>query len=140
MISALEGLTPLQWQQRLYTDGACWTIQETLAHFVSSERGFYSLISDILSGGQGAPEDFDINQYNERKVAALAGLSPAELLSQYAAQRKETCKLVSSMSPSDLARTGRHPFLGLAPVEDMVKLIYRHNQIHLRDIRKALQG
>jgi hypothetical protein len=110
-----------------------------LAHFVASERGFYSLISDILSGGNGAPEDFRLNEYNERKVDELAAASTAELLSLYTAQRQKTCELVSGMSELDLLRTGRHPFLGVAPVEEMVKLIYRHNQIHLRDIRRLLK-
>ncbi len=137
--STLSSLSPEQWEQALYTDGACWTVRQVLAHFVASERGFYSLISDILAGGSGAPEDFRLNEYNERKVDELAGASPAELLSLYTAQRQKTCELVSGMCPEDLLRTGRHPFLGVAPVEDMLKLIYRHNQIHLRDIRRLLK-
>jgi hypothetical protein len=73
-------------------------------------------------------------------VDEMAGLSPGELLSQYTIQRKKICQLVSSMSADDLQRTGRHPFLGVTQVEEMVKLIYRHNQIHLRDIRKILHN
>jgi hypothetical protein len=38
----------------------------------------------------------------------------------------------------DLAKQGRHPFLGTASLSDMIKLMYMHNQIHIRDIRRML--
>ena len=54
-------LTPDQWNLTLYTDVACWTIRQLLAHFVATEKAFSQLIEDILKGGSRAPEDFDIN-------------------------------------------------------------------------------
>ncbi len=38
--------------------------------------------------------------------------------------------MVASISQADLTEEGRHPYLGVAPLTDMIKLIYRHNQIH----------
>jgi hypothetical protein len=35
-----------------------------------------------------------------------------------------------------LLHQGRHPFLGRAPLSEIIKIIYRHNQIHLREIRQ----
>jgi hypothetical protein len=43
------------------------------------------------------------------------------------------------MQPADLANTGRHPFLGWVAVEDIIKMLYRHDQIHLRDLRRLLK-
>jgi hypothetical protein len=42
------------------------------------------------------------------------------------------------MSPDDLVRQGRHPWFGETEIGEMLKLIHRHNQLHQRDIRKAL--
>jgi len=47
---------------------------------------------------------------------------------------------VQKMQESDLERKGRHPFLGITTLEEMLKLIYRHTMIHQRDIRRALEA
>lgn len=133
-----QDLKSSQWDQQLYTEGSCWSIRLVLAHFVSSEASFFKLFENVLAGGQGAPEGFDIDAYNERKVDQLREMTPTDLLNRFAELRQESAMLVARMSPEDLSRTGRHPFLGVTRLEDMIKLLYRHNQIHLRDIRKVL--
>lgn len=133
-----ENLSPEQWQTVVYMESSHWTIRQVLAHFVSSEVSFNRLLENILAGGAGTPEDFDIDVYNERKVAQLRNSTVDELLRQYRQARQSNVTLVSSLSPQDLTRQGRHPFLGVAPLTDMIKLIYRHNQIHLRDVRRLL--
>ncbi len=133
-----ENLSPEQWQTEVYTEGTHWTIRQVLAHFVSSEVSFNRLLENVLAGGSGTPEDFDLDVYNERKVAQLNNSTIDELLRQYGQARQSNVTLVSGLSPEDLSRQGRHPFLGVAPLTDMIKLIYRHNQIHLRDVRRLL--
>jgi hypothetical protein len=133
-----ENLSPEQWQTEVYTEGTHWTIRQVLAHFVSSEVSFNRLLENVLAGGSGTPEDFDLDAYNERKVAQLRDSTVDELLRQYDQARQSNVALVSGLSPEDLTRQGRHPFLGVAPLTDMIKLIYRHNQIHLRDVRRLL--
>jgi hypothetical protein len=119
---------------------AGWRVRQVLAHFVSSEASFLRLIGDILTGGSGAPEDFDIDRFNRRKVADLASQTPAELLAQFAEHRQSTVELVSCLVQEDLKKTGRHPYLGVVPLTDTIKMIYRHNQIHLRDLRRVLRS
>lgn len=131
-------LTQEQWALTIYSDGSQWTIRQLLGHFVSSEESFTRLIENVLHGGSGAPEDFNIDTYNERKVQQLDELSIAELITRYEQARNRNVVLVSEMSTDDLLKEGRHPFLGVVPLTDMIKLIYRHNQIHLRDIRRLL--
>lgn len=132
-----QALTSEQYDQMIYTEGAGWKIRQILAHFVASEVAIRLLIENILAGGAGAPEDFKLDEYNERWVTKLFELTPAELLQQFSTARQASVDLVSRMSPSDLERSGRHPFLGIASLEAMVKLLYRHNQLHQRDIRRA---
>ena len=134
-----KDLTPEQWALTVYSDGSQWTIRQILSHFVASEVSFTRLIENVLRGGSGAPEDFDTDAYNERKVRQLQEISSTDLIAQYGQVRERNVELVSGMSADDLLREGRHPFLKVAPVKDMVKLIYRHNQIHQRDIRRLLK-
>jgi uncharacterized damage-inducible protein DinB len=133
-----RSLTGSQLDRQLYADGSRWTVRQLLAHFVTAETGFLKLIENILAGGSGAAQDFDIDAYNEKYVSRLKDAALDDLLAQFARQRLTSIHLVEKMQPEDLEKTGRHPFLGVAPVEDILKLLYRHNQIHQRDVRKLL--
>ena len=127
-----------EWDRIIYTEGSCWTVHQVLAHFVAAEDGFHQLIEDILAGGSGTPVDFDINTYNERKVERLIDISASNLMMRFSKVRRRTVGLVAGMGQSDLAKQGRHPFLGVSSLADIIKLIYRHNQIHIREVRKIL--
>jgi len=131
-----RGLTPDQWEQVIYSEGKEWKVRQVLAHFVSSEAANRQVVENILGGGPGAPVVFDINKFNEEKVAELLDNSVEELLVQFVMLRQATIDLVRRMDDIDLGKQGRHPFFGIASVEDILKLIYRNNQIHLRDVRK----
>jgi hypothetical protein len=138
-LAYFRGLDEAAWPVQIYTEGTCWSVRQVLAHFVASEYSFHLLLKNILKGGEGSPEGFDIDVYNEEWVARLADKSAGELLEAFAARRRESALLVESLAPQDLEQRGRHPFLGVAPLEDIIKLIYRHNGIHIRDIRRALE-
>ena len=131
-------LSPDDWGHTIYTEGSCWTVQQVLAHFVASEEGFHQLIGDIRGGGSGSPEDFDLDRYNERKVNDLADIPVSTLMQRFFDVRQGIVELVAELESSDLEKTGRHPFLGVASLTDIIKLIYRHNQIHIREIRKNI--
>jgi len=137
-IEFFGNLAPEQWDLTVYTEGTSWIVRQVLAHFVATESGMALLVKNILAGGPGSPEDFNLNDYNERRVAKLTGLSAGELIRRFAENREATAKLVARLTHADLQRAGRHPFLGVAPLEDIIKLMYRHTQIHQREIRKVL--
>lgn len=131
-------LTPDQWAAEVYTEGGLWTVRSVLAHFVTAERGFLALFEGIRAGGEGAPEDFSIDRYNASQQEKTSSLTPDVLLAQFTAVRAEMAAWVAGLTEADLAREGRHPFLGQTTLAEMVKMIYLHNQIHLRDLRKRL--
>lgn len=132
-------LTDDQWQKEVYTEGSIWTVRSILAHFVTAERGLAKLFANIRDGGPGAGEDFDIDRYNASQQEKTRGLAPQELLEQYKAGRAEMTAWVSSLDEADLDKTGRHPFMGHTTLREMIKLIYLHNQLHYRDLRKVLK-
>ncbi len=133
-----KNLTETQWQMEVYTEGTTWTIRNVLAHFVTSERGFLKLFTNILEGGKGAAEDFSIDRYNARQQEKTQDLTPDTLIEQFKSVRAQMVAWVNGLTEEDLRVEGRHPFLGLVPLADMIKMVYRHNQIHLRDIRRVL--
>ncbi len=138
-VAFFRALTPADFERVLYTDGAEWRVREVLAHITQAEDGFRRLIEGIVQGrNRGAPEDFDLDAYNRRKVGELRDLPIEALLQEFQARRERTLQMVAALSEEDLDKEGRHPFLGWARVEDMLKLLYRHIQIHQRDIRKLL--
>jgi hypothetical protein len=134
-----KGLADSQWGQQVYTTGPLWRVRELLAHFVSAEKTFAFYGRDILAGGSGAPEDFVIDEFNATQVSGLKEATTADLIRQFEAARAEIIEIVQGMADADFDRIGRHPWFGRVPLETMLKLIYRHNMIHQRDIAKALE-
>ena len=136
----LRALPEAAWEQPVYTTGGKWRVREVLCHFVSAEETFVFYGQDILRGGQGAPEGFQIDEFNATQVGGLAGRLPFDLIREFEQRRADTVALVVSMSDADLDRSGRHPWFGRESLEKMLKLVYRHNNLHLRDVRRALEA
>jgi uncharacterized damage-inducible protein DinB len=134
------GLTDDQWQAEVYTEGETWTIRNVLAHFVTSERGLIKLFERIRVSGEGSSEDFSIDRYNAAQQSKTKDLSPQELLEQYKAIRSDAVAWTLSLSEADLDIEGRHPFLGMTTIREMIKMLYLHNMTHYRDMRKALKS
>ena len=129
-----------QWRTEVYTEGSVWSIRNVLSHLMTSERAFVKLFEAIRQGGPGVSEDFVIDRYNARQQEKTQELSPAELLQQFRAVRDQMVAWVSGLEDADLERKGRHPFLGIVTLRDMIKMVYIHNQTHYRDARRALKG
>ncbi len=140
VLAVFEALLPEQWQTVIYTDGMTWTIKDVLAHQISAEREFQYYGRDILNGGTGAPENFSINAFNNAAVAQRRDRTTDQLLAEFRAARQETIEFVDVIEDEQFSLQGRHPFCGMMTIEGMFKLMYRHNMMHARDMRKALGG
>jgi hypothetical protein len=138
-IAFFNQLSPDEWQLSVYEDGVEWKVKDVLAHFVVAEASFCQLIENILSGGKGAPEQFDIDTFNRQEVGKLSKTPSQELLKKFQLLRQHTSGLIDKISSQDLKKVGRHPFLGEANLVDIIKLVYRHNQIHLRDLKRIIK-
>ena len=133
-----SALTLEQWQQVVYSDAAEWTVRSVLAHLVSAEQGFLRIFASIRDGGPGASDDFDIDRYNAAQQDKLADVPPADLLTRYQAVRAEMTAFAASLTDTDLQKQGRHPALGLTSLADMLKMVYLHNTMHLRDVKRVI--
>ena len=124
--------------QQVYTTGPHWRVRDVLAHFVSAEQTLQFYGRQILDGGAGAPSEFVIDEFNATQVAGLRDAPTAKLVDDFEAARAATTAMVASMSDADFDRIGRHPWFGNVPLGQMLKLVYRHNMLHERDVRRAL--
>lgn len=138
-VAIFSGLTDEQWQAEVYTEGTTWTIRNVLSHFVTSERGLVKLFEQIRQGGAGSSEDFSIDRYNASMQARMKNSTPQELLEQYKSVRADSIAWTSSLSEADLEKQGRHPFLGMTTIREMIKMLYLHNQLHYRDIKRVIK-
>jgi uncharacterized protein (TIGR03083 family) len=136
--SFFADLPEASWRQQVYIAGSGWTVREVLAHFVSAERTFIHYLRQALTDGPGVDRDFDIDAFNEHQVESLRGERLAALLDAFRQARAEMTSLVGTLTAADLERPGYHPWFGETVFKDMIQLVYRHNMIHLRDIRRAL--
>jgi hypothetical protein len=138
VVEFFKTLSVDQWSIIVYLQESQWTFHDLLAHFVASEIGRQKLIIDVVNGGKGAALDFDIDRFNQRQVNRYSNESNSELLIIFSAERNCLIDIVSGLKQADLDRIGNDPFLGEVTVSEMIKLTYRHLQIHIRDARRCL--
>ena len=140
MLAMFEALPPERRTRSVYTEGTLWTVKDILAHQVSTERSIRMLLSNILAGGQGVSKDFAIDRFNVSEVAKMSAMPWEELIETFRVARADMAALALSLADEQLELRGRHPFLGVTSVEDILQLLYRHNMMHVRDIRRAFDG
>jgi len=139
MFQFFSDLSEDKWMNEVYTEGATWSVRNVLAHFVTSERGLIKLFERIRTSGEGSADDFSIDQYNAAQQEKTKELQPAELLEQYKQVRAAAVTWVSGLKDEELEIQGRHPFLEETTLREMVKMLYVHNQMHYRDVKRALK-
>ena len=135
-IEFFRSLSPGELGIQVYEDGAKWTVKQVLAHFVTIEGTMQWLFKDILAGGPGSPEDFDVDRFNRSQPKKLDGLSIDELIAQFKSVREDTVSIVKAMADADFDREGQHAFHGHGKLERFIRWTYEHVHLHLDDILK----
>jgi len=138
MAAFFSTLTDDQWQREVYTEGTMWTVRNVLSHYVTSERGLIRLFEQIRQGGSGITDEFSIDRYNADQQEKTKELNPVELIEQYKEIRANSVSWVQGLKDEELELPGRHPFLGQTIIREMVKMLYIHNQLHYRDVKRAI--
>jgi len=134
-----QSLSPDELGAQLYADGAQWTVQQALAHFIAIEGSMQRLFQNLLAGGPGAPPDFDFERFNRTQTRKFDGLTRDELLGRFTAVRRETIRIVREMQEADLDREGLHAFHGRGRIERFIRWAYEHVRLHEEDIRRVLR-
>jgi len=138
-VSLFQSLSPDELQTQLYSDGARWTVRQVLAHFVAIEGSMQWLFKNMLSGGPGAPPDFDFERFNRSQTPKFDGLTLDELIERFTAVRQETIRIVRGMKEEDLDREGLHAFHGRGRLDRFIRWAYEHVRLHADDVRRVLK-
>ena len=139
-IAFFQSLQPEQLDLQVYHSEPRWTVRQVLAHFITIERSMQWLFINMLEGGAGTPEDFDLDRYNRTQPGKLDGFSIDDLIARFTAVRRETIAIVDGMEDEDLDRRGRHAFFGHGNLERFVSWASEHERRHKEDVHKALTG
>jgi len=124
----------------VYTEEVQWTVHRVLAHLITIEGSMQKLFKNILDGGPGAPENFDVDRFNRTQPQKLDPLPVEALLERFHDVRAATVAMVAAMAEADLDREGRHPFHGQGRLERFIRWAYEHAKLHEDDVRRALEG
>ena len=122
----------------VYLEDPGWSVRQVLAHLITIEGTMQWLFKDILAGGPGSPEDFDVDRFNRSQPKKLDSLSMDELFARFKSVRGATIEIVRRMEDMDLDREGRHAFHGHGKLERFIVWAYEHTRLHLDDIRQVL--
>jgi hypothetical protein len=132
-------LSDADQQAHVHGEGdAAWSAHDLLAHFVTIERSTHALFRNLIEGGAGTPEDFDLDRFNRSQVAKLADAGMGSLMRDFSQTRAETIRIIEAMADGDLDRQGRHAYLGDGTLEQFVKWVYEHTALHEAELREAL--
>ena len=137
-VSFFSELSPQQLETTVYENDVSWTAKQILAHFVTIEKSMQWLFRDILAGGAGSPPDFDLDRFNFTQVKKLDDRTMPDLLEQFKTVRQETIAIVDQMKETGLDLEGRHAFHGHGKLERFIRWAYEHVDLHVEDIRKAM--
>ena len=138
-IEFFRSLHPEELNLKVYQEDESWTIIQMLAHLITIERSMHWLFKNILSGGSGSPEDFDIEKFNRSQPKKLFMLNLDELIERFTSVRQTTIEIVKKMEDDDLDREGLHAYHGHGKLERFIRWAYEHERIHENEIRHALQ-
>ncbi len=133
-LEVFRSVEPDQWEQPIFDDPESWDLKDLVAHFIYSEEHVLSIAQDIAFGGEGSPEDIDIDAFNENGIEKLRHRSVDELLDILTDVRKASIAWVREIDELELDRVGRHPVLGASSVETIINSIYGHQLLHMREI------
>ena len=139
LLTFFEGLDARDWETAVYHEDITWTFTDILRHLVDAERGMTGLIIQWQQGKDPVPPDFDLARWNNRVVQKTAVDSPAELLSELAANRSNLLSLIKELQPEDWGKQGRHGSLRIMNIEQVCHLIADHELSHLDVMEKAIK-
>lgn len=138
-MDAVFGQIDDRWDAPVYANGAQWNARQVAIHLAISEIRLFGLMKSILeTGAASVPDDFDVDRYNKRSVEKRDDMTAAEARAQQAAARAEVLAWLDTLTDADLEVRGRHPVIGIIPIDMYIRVIARHQKDHTADVARAL--
>ena len=137
LLATVEGLDEAAWDWQP-GDGR-WTVRLTLAHVGSAHWSHLYVARSVVAGKTINLPGFELDEWNEARVAERANWSPAQILADLQAAQEATFAFVARLDAEDLDARGGHPALGEVSAGQVLRVIALHDSLHRRDILKLLR-
>jgi uncharacterized damage-inducible protein DinB len=115
-----------------------WAVTEVVCHLRDTEELFIGRFRTILANEE--PKLLPIDPDAWARDRQYLRNDAAEALASFRRGREETLKLLRGLPPGDWERGGIHPSRGRMTVKDFVALMAGHDNNHLDQLRRALDG
>jgi hypothetical protein len=135
--AAVAGLTPEQLDTPYRPGG--WTVRQVVHHVPDSHMNAYVRYRLALTEDEPTIKPYDEAQWAELIDAKTAPVEPSLTLLESLHSRWVT--LLKSLTPTDWARTFRHPELGVVALEKTLAMYSwhgRHHVAHITALRKRM--
>jgi hypothetical protein len=119
-------------------DAKNWAAVECLCHLRDAEEGFMQRFELILAvnepplAGPNADRMAEDRQYLRNDAG--------EAIAAFRKRREETLAFLKGLRPEQWQRAGVHPARGRLAIEDFVTLMAWHDDNHLDQLKRALEG
>lgn len=115
-----------------------WAAKEIVCHLRDVEEFYLNRIEILLVNDEPKLILLDPDRWAEERQYLRHDVG--EALATFRLRREETLKFLNSLSPDQWSRGGIHPILGRITVRKIVRSMPRHDDTHLDQLRRALEG
>lgn len=119
-------------------DAANWSATEVICHLRDTEENFKNRFDAILAADEPKFPTVDADRWAAERQYQRH--EPLAALAAFRARREDTLAVLRRMQPGDFRRAGVHPSRGRMTGDDFVTLMAWHDDNHLDQLRRALQG
>ena len=137
LLATVEGLDEAAWNWQP-GDGR-WSVRLMLAHVGSAHWSHLDVARSVVAGKTVSRPGFELDEWNEARVAERADWSPAQVLADLQAAQEATFAFMTTLDAEDLRVRGGHPALGEVSAGQVLRVIALHDSLHRRDILRLLR-
>jgi len=132
LLAAVDELDEAEWGWQP-GDGR-WSARLTLAHVGSAHWSHLEVARRILARETLDLPDFELDRWNEARVAERAGWTTEQVLADLRAAQEATFAFTAGLDAPKLDARGTHPVLGEVSVGQVLRIIALHDSLHRRDV------
>lgn len=122
-------------------DGKNWAAKEALCHLRDTEELFQGRVQLILEMDEPKMPSVDPTTPDRwAEERQYLRCDATEALAAFRKRREETLATLGKLTPEQRKRAGIHPTRGRMTVEDVVTLMTWHDDNHLDQLARALEG
>jgi uncharacterized damage-inducible protein DinB len=134
--AAVKGASDAQLSRR--PDDKNWSAKEVICHMRDTEESFMQRFQVIMA--MDDPKLFPVEPDRWATERQYLRNDTAEALDAFRTRREETLRFLRELRPEQWERAGVHATRGPITIRDFVGLMAWHDDNHLDQLKRALQG